>query len=65
MELFTALNDEGVTVIVVTHEDEIAAFTKRVIRFRDGAMISDKLQQPKLIETVRFVVKDGEEDAVI
>ena len=41
MELFTELNKEGVTVIVVTHEDDIAEFTNRVIRFRDGQIMSD------------------------
>lgn len=43
MNLFTELNNEGVTVIVVTHEDDIAAFTKRVIRFQDGHLVSDKV----------------------
>lgn len=42
MELFTALNEEGVTVLIVTHEDEVAEYTKRVIRFQDGELISDK-----------------------
>lgn len=42
MELFSALNGEGVTVILVTHENEIAAFARRVIRFRDGMMVSDE-----------------------
>lgn len=41
MELFTELNKEGVTIIVVTHEDDIAEFTNRVIRFRDGQIMSD------------------------
>lgn len=41
MELFSELNREGATVIVVTHEEDIAEFTKRVIRFQDGRMISD------------------------
>ncbi len=42
MELFTALNREGATVIVVTHEDDIAEFTKRIVRFQDGHIVSDK-----------------------
>ena len=41
MEIFGELNREGTTVIVVTHEDDIAEFTKRVVRFKDGSIISD------------------------
>lgn len=43
MELFTQLHKQGTTVIVVTHEEEIASFTKRVIRFKDGEIMSDQL----------------------
>ncbi|HUN11614.1 MAG TPA: ATP-binding cassette domain-containing protein, partial [Rhabdaerophilum sp.] len=46
MALFQALNREGMTVIIVTHENEIAAFAKRVIRFRDGRIVSDQEQAP-------------------
>jgi len=42
MELFSRLHQEGTTVVVVTHEEEIAAFTDRIIRFRDGRIISDE-----------------------
>jgi putative ABC transport system ATP-binding protein len=43
MELFVRLNQEsGITVILVTHEPDIAAFGKRIIRFSDGHIISDE-----------------------
>ena len=42
MDLITALNrDKGITVIMVTHEDDIAAYAKRVLRFIDGHLQSD------------------------
>ena len=42
MELFSRLHEGGATVVVVTNEEDIAAFTERIIRFRDGQIISDK-----------------------
>lgn len=41
MELFKKLNDQGKTIIVVTHEPEVGKSCKRVIRFRDGEIIED------------------------
>jgi putative ABC transport system ATP-binding protein len=44
MELITALNrDHGITVIMVTHEDDIAAYAKRNLRFVDGQIQSDSV----------------------
>ncbi len=41
MSLFQDLNGRGKTIVMVTHEPEVAAFTKRIITMRDGAMVSD------------------------
>jgi putative ABC transport system ATP-binding protein len=41
MSLFQSLNDSGKTVIMVTHEPELAGYTKRVITLRDGELVSD------------------------
>jgi putative ABC transport system ATP-binding protein len=43
MALFQDLNRQGKTVVVVTHEDEIARHCKRIIRFRDGKIQSDAM----------------------
>ena len=41
MGLFAELHREGATVVVVTHEENNAEFTERIIRFQDGQIISD------------------------
>ena len=44
LDLLTRLNDEGRTIILVTHENEVAARTKRSIHLRDGYIQSDELR---------------------
>lgn len=41
MEIFTALNKEGITIFLVTHELDIAAYAKRQIKLLDGKVVSD------------------------
>jgi putative ABC transport system ATP-binding protein len=41
MKIFQDLNNEGVTIIMVTHENDIAQHAKRIIRFRDGEIVMD------------------------
>jgi putative ABC transport system ATP-binding protein len=43
METLQKLNDEGKTIVLITHEPDIAQFAKRVITLRDGLIISDTL----------------------
>lgn len=45
MKLFDALNDAGRTIVIITHEEEIAQFAKRIVRMRDGYIQSDQVQQ--------------------
>jgi putative ABC transport system ATP-binding protein len=46
MALFQELNRHGMTVVLVTHEPDVARFGRRVLRFRDGRLVSDESQQP-------------------
>jgi len=41
MGLLTGLNESGVTMVIVTHEPEVAAFASRVLTFKDGRCVSD------------------------
>jgi len=43
MKLLIELNDSGRTVILITHEDEVASFAKRVITLRDGEIVRDEI----------------------
>jgi putative ABC transport system ATP-binding protein len=47
MALFQGLNRAGVAVLMVTHDPEVAAFAGRVLRFRDGRLVSDIRQTPR------------------
>ncbi|MCU1495597.1 MAG: transporter related protein [Acidimicrobiaceae bacterium] len=46
MGIFSRLNLEGRTVVLITHEDDVASFAKRVIRMRDGQILSDDRAVP-------------------
>ena len=42
MEIFRSLNRAGITILMVTHEEDVAAHAKRLVRFRDGRIVSDE-----------------------
>ena len=45
MTLFRTLNEAGLTVMIVTHEAEVANYARRILRFRDGLITSDTLDE--------------------
>lgn len=53
MDLIQGINDEGKTILVVTHEDDIAHMTKRIVNLKDGVIIDDKrVEQVRAIDHV-------------
>jgi putative ABC transport system ATP-binding protein len=44
MALFQSLNAQGTTIIMVTHEEDIAAYAHRIVRLRDGIMVEDEVR---------------------
>lgn len=55
LQIFQSLNDRGLTIVLVTHEHDIALFAKRVLTFRDGAIRKDApvFDRPNASEVLR------------
>ena len=47
MALFCRLNDEGMTILLVTHEPDVAQYAKRILYFRDGVVIKDEINRSR------------------
>ena len=47
MDLLKEINNEGMTVFVITHEEEVADQTKRIVRLKDGVIVSDTLNKQR------------------
>ncbi len=53
--IFEQLSEAGKTIIIVTHEDEVASFTKRIIRLRDGSVQTDVPNENRVFLADRMV----------
>lgn len=49
LRIFQELNAEGTTIVMVTHEPEVAIYTKRIVSFFDGSLQDDRLQKPEIL----------------
>ena len=70
MDIFQKLNtDHGITVVLVTHEQDIAQYAKRILEFRDGRMrrdvaVTDRLFASEVLPTLPTLEEENKEDDV-
>jgi len=64
MGIFQQLNDQGITLIMVTHELDIARYCRRVIVMRDGLVRSDEAVQDRFLATEELAKLEAEQKAV-
>jgi putative ABC transport system ATP-binding protein len=58
MAIVQRLNrDQHITVVLVTHEADVAAYARRVVLFRDGHIVSDTTQQPRAMPPAAAAVR--------
>ena len=61
MQLFQELGRSGITVVLVTHEPDIAQYASRIIQMRDGRVLSDERQEPKVAVVPAWTEGDEKE----
>jgi len=64
MDVFQKLNDQGITIVMVTHELDIAHYTKRNVVMRDGVIVSDSPVEPRLNAAEELRKLDAAHEAV-
>jgi putative ABC transport system ATP-binding protein len=61
--MLVRLSEAGRTIVLITHEEEIAAHAKRVVRLRDGRIVSDTIQQPATARGAKSADSEGDATA--
>jgi putative ABC transport system ATP-binding protein len=62
LQIFQELNDTGITLVIVTHDDDVARCCKRAIRFMDGKVISDGLiADRRIADPMKLVIEHAGE----
>jgi putative ABC transport system ATP-binding protein len=64
MGVFQSLNEQGITVVMVTHELDIARYTKRTVVMRDGQIVTDQPVSDRLVAGVELRRIDLEHQAI-
>jgi putative ABC transport system ATP-binding protein len=64
MGIFQQLNDQGITIVMVTHELDIARYCRRVVVMRDGLVRSDEAVKDRFIASEELAKLDAEQKAV-
>jgi putative ABC transport system ATP-binding protein len=59
IQIFQQLNEGGITLVIVTHEEEIAQCCKRILRFRDGRLFADEqVAEPRIANPAKISLAD-------
>jgi putative ABC transport system ATP-binding protein len=64
MGVFQKLNDQGITIVMVTHELDVARYTKRMIVLRDGKIVTDEMVKDRLTAERELLQLRQEQEAV-
>ena len=64
MGVFQKLNDQGITIVMVTHELDVAHYTKRMVVMRDGRIVGDTLVENRLNAEIELRKLHREQEAV-
>ena len=65
MALFQSLNDQGITILIVTHEPDIAQYAKRIVEVRDGSILKDHPVSERRIAADDLAGMDTTADAAV